>query len=171
MWKYVVIGKVLKPYRKAGEMLVVVKEPYIADIEKCQAVFLKIDGLPVPFFMEYSDLDVESGILKVEELNAPEEVRPFNGQDILLRDSDVSVIMDPDIDFGAFDGLEGFLLKDLTSGQSFEILKVQQYPQQLMAIVEHEGKECLIPLVEEFIHSVDADHRIISLTLPEGLIE
>ena len=51
-----------------------------------------------------------------------------------------------------------------------KITKVEQYPQQLMAIVIHEGKEILIPLAEAYIEKIDIEKEQIIMTLPEGML-
>ncbi len=57
-----------------------------------------------------------------------------------------------------------------SSGEKVGVIdRVEEYPQQLMAVVRHPEKgELLIPLHEELIHSVEADKII--MNLPDGLI-
>jgi len=171
MFEYVAIGRVLKPFRQSGEILVQLEARFITDIKECKAVFLKINGLQVPFFVEYAELDPDTGIIKLEELNSPEEIKPFNGEEIFLRKEDLTV--DPEDPHPATElvTLTGYMIVDVHSGLQLSIESVEEYPQQLMAVVSHNGKECLIPLAEELILGIDPSTRTISMELPGGLLD
>jgi 16S rRNA processing protein RimM len=172
MYEFSAIGKVLKAYRKSGEMVIAVEAVYLDDLEKCQAVFLEIDGLPVPFFVEYIERgDDATAILKVEEINAPEEVRMFNGESIFLQTSDISAeALSSSVGANAMEGLVGFRIEDKNTGQQYTITEVEQYPQQLMATVLFNDKQVLVPLAEELILDIDPENQKIIMDLPAGLL-
>ena len=170
MFEYIEIGKVLKPYRKSGAFLAIVEPIFFDDLDAVKAIFLKIDGLEVPFFLEEFELDVENCLFKVEELESPEAVKPFNGTSILLRKEDISdqsKITDPGL---AAASLNGFTIYDLNSKLSFVIEEVREYPQQMMAVVLHNGNETLIPLAEALISEIVPEEMLIKMELPDGLI-
>jgi 16S rRNA processing protein RimM len=169
MFEFVTIGKILKPFRHNGEFMAVVMPEVFEDLKKCRAVFLKIDGLEVPFFLESLELDPEVSYIKLEEFNAPEDVRPFNGQNLFLRTIDLTDPgrLKPKKDPGE---LSGFSLEDITSGKGYPILRTAEYPSQWMAILNINDQEVLVPLVEEWIKDIDTEAKWIRMELPEGLI-
>lgn len=170
MFEFISIGKILKPFRYSGEFIAIVNPGVFEDLKDCSALFLKIDGLEVPFFIENIELDPEGSYIKLEEFNAPEDVKPFNGQKLYLRTIDVkypSLLTSKPDNFA----LDGFTLQDVNTGKSYLIESTAEYPQQLMAIVHVNNQEVLIPLVDEWIQNIDAAKELIQMALPEGLIE
>ncbi len=171
MFNYIEIGEILKPFRTEGELLAVVGDKFQADTIKAKAIFIETNGQKVPFFIEEIDSDGEVFYIKFEEFSAPEEIKKYNGLKLFLRDSDLSLPVDQlyDNNDDKLD-LAGFHILELNSGQSFEILKTEQYPQQIMAIVNIDGQEKLVPLVDEFIVKIDKNNNEIQMDLPENLL-
>ena len=66
---------------------------------------------------------------------------------------------------------EDYTIYDEKSGVSFAILRTEEFPQQLMAIVETNGKEMMIPLHEQLIVEIDKEKKVIRMEIPEGLME
>lgn len=170
MFEFRDIGQILKPYKHSGEFLAKIEPGVFEDLEKCQAIFIRIDGIEVPFFIESLELDPEVCYLKLEEFNTPEDIKPYNGNSLYLRLSDLSnpEILDDQDD--AFDHLGGFQLHDHNSGKTYEIIRTEEYPQQWMAVVLANGQEALVPLTEAWIIGIDSERRIINMELPEGLL-
>ena len=65
----------------------------------------------------------------------------------------------------------GFVLVDI-EGQDIGVIKeVVQYPEQLMAVVDVDSQDVLVPLNETFIQGVDPEQSAIWVDLPEGLLD
>ncbi|HHH54131.1 MAG TPA: hypothetical protein ENK91_10765 [Bacteroidetes bacterium] len=170
MFKYIKIGELLKPFKTDGEFIAAIDELFSEDLLNSNAIFIKENGLEVPFFIEYIEYDDELYYIKIEEFDSPEKVKKYNSSNIYLRECDIS---NPDklthpINKGEF---EGFSIYDKNSGKKHQILRIEEYPQQLMAIIEEGGSEHLIPLVEDFIESIDYSNNSINMNLPLNLIE
>jgi len=71
MFSFFEIGKILKPYRHSGELLAEIDPMVYDDLTASKALFLPIDGIEVPFFIEHLDLDFSGSYIKLEEFNAP----------------------------------------------------------------------------------------------------
>ncbi len=170
MFNYIEIGEILKPFRAEGELLAVVEDRFKDDTKKVKAIFIETNGLKVPFFIEEIESDGEVFYIKFEEFSGPEEIKKYNGLKLFLRDSDLSFPVDQYNDDDEKTDWTGFLINDKNTNQSFEILRIEQYPQQLMAIVIKDDQEKLIPLVEEFILEIDENNKKILMNLPENLI-
>ncbi len=170
MFNYIEIGEILKPFRAEGELLAVVEDRFKDDTKKVKAIFIETNGLKVPFFIEEIESDGEVFYIKFEEFSGPEEIKKYNGLKLFLRDSDLSFPVDQYNDDDEKTDWAGFLINDKNTNQSFEILRTEQYPQQLMAIVIKDDQEKLIPLVEEFILEIDENNKKILMNLPENLI-
>jgi 16S rRNA processing protein RimM len=170
MYKFKSIGKVLKPYKYQGAFYAAIKAIYFPDLLKCKALFLKINGIEVPFFIVDLDLEENTSIIKVEEFKAPEDVSAFNGMDVYLRTTDITVKEDKKDTLESVT-LESYMILDEPTGNEFKILKTMQYPQQMMAVTHFGDREVLIPLAEDWIIDIDPSKKIITMSLPEGLVD
>jgi len=167
MFKYVEIGRILKPFRTKGELLALVDPVYHGDVEKAKAVFLDINGSIVPFFIENIECHKDTCNIKFEEFSNPEEVKRVNGVNLYLRECDIdwnSKTQEAGIDF------TGFMILDHASGKRLQIEEVREFPQQLMAIAYEGDKEYLIPLNEHFILHIDPEAKLIEMDLPQGIV-
>lgn len=126
-------------------------------------IFFSVDGLPVPYELDgnksNSDFLFLKGVDNVEEakqcvaweilglLSKEEEEKPSDTRSLL----EYKVISDGEI--------------------KGEIVKIEQYPSQIMATLRgEENSEKLLPLVEEWIINIDTTHKIIEMDLPSGLL-
>ena len=168
MFRYIETGEILKPFRTEGELLALIKEGFEKDVENAKAIFLRIKGSMVPFFIETIDFDKNLSYIKFEEFSGPEDIKKFNGTKLFLREQDIKFAQinktDDEQDFSQF------YIVDLATKRKFKIIKTQQFPQQLMAIIEVDNTEKLIPLIEQFIDKIDKQNKEILMTLPENLI-
>lgn len=166
--EFVDIGFIRKAHSYRGQAKVVIEDPFLEDLAEQEFVFVDIEGCKVPFYIE-SLQENKDLVLKLEHISNPEELLPFHQKRIyLLKES-----LRHSLEFikqkeqgSRFEGMEMFH----SSGEKVGVIdRVEEYPQQLMAVVRHPEKgELLIPLHEELIHSVEADKII--MNLPDGLI-
>jgi len=169
MFKYIKIGEILKPFRTTGELLAVIEDRFKPDAEKAKAIFIETNGLKIPFFIEYIESDEELYYIKFEEFSGPEEIKKYNGAKLFLRDTDISDNQEQTAEDQEIN-LSEFCITDINSGRSFQILRTEQYPQQLMAVVLKDDQEKLIPLVNELIIEINEEKKVISMDLPENLV-
>jgi 16S rRNA processing protein RimM len=169
MLKYETVGRILKPFKYDGTLIALIDPDYSKDIKKVKSIFIKIKGQPVPFFIEKLDIENELVYIKFEEFNGPEDVKPFNSYEILLRDSDIKKSDKKKIPVFNYKDLLDFLIIDKTSGNRTRIKDLEQFPQQIMAIVFFNESDVYLPLVESFIEQIDIDKREIIMNLPEGI--
>lgn len=169
MFTYFQIGRILKPFRNDGTLLALFEQGFEEDIKKAKAIFIRIKGQPVPFFIASLEFDNDLGYIKFEEFNGPEEIKILNGADLLLRDIDIKRKKKKNISGYELDDLTDFIISDKTSGKKAKIISVEQFPQQLMAMTEMENTSFYIPLIENFITDIDIKKKIIKMTLPEGI--
>ncbi|MCI8468851.1 MAG: 16S rRNA processing protein RimM [Eggerthellaceae bacterium] len=67
---------------------------------------------------------------------------------------------------------EGWTVVDEAAGEVGAVSSLEELPQQvLLAVARPGGSEALIPLVDEFVVTVDEDARRIDVRLPAGLLD
>jgi len=137
------LGKVTKRHGFKGNLIIHLDtdEPELYDT--LEAVFIEQDGTLVPFFFETS--------------------QPYQGTKLLVKFEDVE---DEDVD--KLINRELYLpLKSLPelSGTDF-------YHHEIVGFeVDANGKEILIPMIDEWILEVNREEKAMLIQIPDGLLE
>ena len=169
--KYITIGFTKKSYGSKGQVKVVVQDQFLEDFVQSEFVFMNQMGKPVPFFIESIE-ELGDLLLKVEEIDSPEQAKKIISKEIFLREKDLSTpIIDSPKSAYEFGDLVGFILADIIIGDIGEIKEVQEFPQQEMAVINFQGKDILVPLHPQLVVNFNEQEKKITLKLPEGLLE
>ncbi|MCI5082966.1 MAG: ribosome maturation factor RimM [Saprospiraceae bacterium] len=165
------IGYTKKAHGVKGEVKVHIDTPFLDDAKKAEVFFIETKGQALPYFLEKLQFGNQI-IAKFEDVASKEDAAQITGQNLYLREEDISEQesqeFDLDKDFAFF---KGFLIKDMEHGDIGLISEVVEYPQQIMAFVELEDREIIIPLNEFFIQDIDLDNNIILMELPDGILD
>lgn len=167
--EYITVGKLNKSFGTKGQIRVVPEKAFKSDLEKSDVWFVEKAGNLIPYFVEYLDQSVHF-LVKFEDVDAPEIAKEITGSVLKLRKKDISY--KEDVEGDDLDKLVGFTIKT-ENGNSIGIIEsIEEYPQQLMAIVKDEdSNQILIPLTSEFMLDLDATSSILTMSLPDGLVE
>lgn len=165
--EYTKIGQLLKPVGTQGEIKVDIDDVFWDDFVGNDHFFIKINGCFVPYFIE--DIKEKNHLLlKIEDVDNPEDANDFNLKDIFLRPKDIK--SKTGTEYKTFTGLENYTIYNLKEIVGI-IEKIDEYPQQIMASVMMKHKLVLIPLVDELIEKIDPENKTIIMQLPEGLLD
>ncbi len=165
MIELVHIGHSRKARGIEGGFRVQVEDAYLEDLQKARALFISIDGSKVPFILKSVD-DSRSLVVKVEEIDNPEDAQPLLGQEIFLHLDEVS----EKETINSSHALQGYTVLDQDKTQIGTIEELIEFPDQLLAKLSFNGKEILIPIHKDLIISLDETTQTIQLTIAEGLL-
>ena len=166
---FVKVGKIGKTHGTNGGLRLYMEDRYEKDIEASAVFFIKIQGHEAPFFLDKIE-QLAYPVIKFEDIDSKEKARELIGKDLLLRRTDIkkTVAAKPQADLSL---LNGFEIIDETLGSIGNIIEVVEYPEQLIAMLEYEGKEVMIPLHESLIIGINPEQQQVLMDLPEGLLE
>jgi len=167
---YTHIGRLLKPHGLAGELKLWVEDSFLDAIWDTEVLYIEQTGRPLPFFVEHLR-GKGALIVKLEELDKREDALLLSHKEVFLRTEDLDIPPTDTEEASIFERLRGFRLVDVQMGELGRIDRLEEYPQQWMAVVERPEGEQLIPLVPAFILDIDEEKQCIRLDLPEGLLE
>lgn len=168
--EYTQIGFTRKTHGIAGEIKIVIEEPYEDIFLKADRVFLEIKGSKQPFFIE-SIRGAGDLIVRFEDIKVREEALPLQSKPVFLPAAEIPEGLDASGPEPEHAGLIGYLLVDKIAGEIGAVTEVLDMPHQEMAVVQYQGRELLIPLNEQFIQKIDHAAQKVLLDLPEGLLE
>ncbi|NND07708.1 MAG: hypothetical protein HKN87_15130 [Saprospiraceae bacterium] len=143
-------------------------DPSIWDeLEVGQFFFIEVDGLQVPFQVE--EFDQTKSLLKFADINDPEAALSVANSELFWE-----VLPEEEVEKELPNHAQwvGYSVKDITSGRTMgSIRKIEQYPGQVMAVVENDFGEFLMPLVDHFIVERQISDHVLVVKLPEGFLD
>ncbi len=174
MYSFIEVGRVLKPYRTEGFLVAEHKQVFSEELLSCDAIFLKINGLEVPFFVEDIEIEDDLSYIKFEEFSNPDDIKKFNGSSLYIRERDVKTESKQKNNIRIQDDFIDYIIIDKETKSALVIVSIVEYPHQIIANVthpKHKDKTVKVPLVDELITSIDDSQKTIYMDLPEGLLE
>lgn len=162
------IGFIHRTHGVNGEFQVSWNNDFYFEQQDLESVFLLIEGIPVPFFVEsVRSKGEDKAIVKFDEINSIEAAEEFVGLKLLLPENEVEV--DDEL---TLDKLVGYTVTSEADGVIGTITAVEEYSTNTVFELLHtSGKSIMIPAADDFIVEVDEETRTITMEVPEGLID
>ncbi len=163
------VGKIVKKFSFKGVLLVKLDTDNPEEFIDMESVFVDLNGTLIPFFIEELALH-KSELLRVqfEDVYDEQTADSLIGCDLYLP-----LNLLPKLTGNKFYYHEiiGFTVMDQTHGNIGQITGVNDQTAQALFKISYQGKEILIPVIDEFILSVDRAHKTITVKTPDGLLE
>ncbi|MFN8275919.1 MAG: ribosome maturation factor RimM [Chitinophagales bacterium] len=164
---YLAVGKIKKPHGLSGAFHFSLYRMLKNPAKTPPHLFLEKDGIFQPLFIEsWTTTGLNDAILKVEDINSPELARKLNNQELFLTEADAKKWLAKEEDdlvwligYQAMDGTE--LLGPITD--------LMTLPAQILATINYQGRELLVPLTDDLITDINKRKKQIIFTLPEGM--
>ena len=169
----IAVGRITKTHGVNGEIVVTLDRD-IPDWDDVRCVFLIMEGLPVPFFVTNSrHKSSESDLIMLEGVESEKDASLLCGKTVYLSRDDFGNEDEPDFCEGFYvDDLVGFQVRTEDGRLSGKIVALESSTVNFLFIIETDsGKEVLVPAAEEFIAGVEPQERLVTLSLPDGLLD
>lgn len=162
------IGLFNKPHGIHGELQFTFTDD-IFDRVDCDYLICLLDGIFVPFFIEeYRFRSDSTALVKLEGINTAERARMFTNVEVYFPVKHAEEAEDGELSWNFF---VGFRMEDVRHGELGEVVEVDTTTVNTLFVVEQEdGEELLIPAQEEFIVEINQEKKLITVELPEGLL-
>jgi len=169
------IGSFLKTIGISGELLVKLEPAFSNLIQKAEHIFVEIDGLYVPFFISENSLSIRntsndySATFALDGVTSDTKAKEFIGCNIFIeKTAKRTHISNAEIDLSE---LIGFTVVDLVHGEIGVLERINEYSSNILMQITTNSNEILIPLVPEIVKEINGKKRIITVQVPEGLLE
>ncbi len=163
------VGKIVKKFSFKGVLLVKLDTDNPEEFVQMESVFVDLNGNLVPFFIEEIALH-KTELLRIQFEDVYDEA---TADSLIGCDLYLPLNLLPKLTGNQFYYHEviGFTVIDQTRGNIGQILGVNDQTAQALFEIIYEGKEILIPIIDEFISSVDKENKTITVKTPEGLLD
>ncbi len=166
---FFLIGKTLKSHGTAGYMRLMIEDRFKVYLKPGSFVFLDLDGSRVPFRIA----DVDEGqhfVMLLEDINGKQESDTLTGKELWVPMEQIKPRHQKSLR-NIKEQWEDYRIHDNATGIDYPILRTEEYPQQLMAVIDILGRDVLVPLNDQLITEVDKEQKIIIMEIPEGLLD
>ena len=162
------IGFLSKLQGYKGEFLLVSDYPFHKNIKKWESVFLEIEGLLVPFFIQSLRITTDStAIIAFERITSSDTAKEYLSCNVY---KEKKLLGNQKSKFNA-ESLSGYALIDTKYGIVGTIDSILNYNQNLLFRILSKKTEILIPVTEEYILSIDNQKKVITMQVPDGLLD
>jgi 16S rRNA processing protein RimM len=170
------IGSFIKTHGFQGDLVLSINEEISSDlldkslIEK-EAVFVEIDGIPVPFFIAEDgirELNPITLLIKFDDVDEKKAKQICTNKVFIntyyLNDIEGNKELDPS-------ALKGFLVTDEQLGEIGLVKDFIDLKENPLLSVDYKGKDVLLPILADFILSINDKTKVIETNLPDGFLE
>lgn len=162
------IGKFAGTHSLKGELVLKHALGKRTSLKGLTTIFVKDkNGSILPWFIEAARIkNNEEVFVKLEGIDTKEEARSLVQKEVWLAETDFKkhAAKTSAISLLGFTVVDG----ENTLGTIEEII---EQPHQILCRLEVQGKEVLIPLHEETLKKIDQKNNIVSVELPDGLLD
>ncbi len=167
---YIAVGKLLKPHKLAGAFRFMLSRNLKTNKKFPKHFMVLQKGAYLPYFVQEVELTgFNEGLLKLEEINTPEQARSLTGHELYLTEKEMNTYFTKDAE--TLDFLVGYVVLNEEGVELGKLTEVMETPAQVLATIQHNGREVMIPLVDDFILEINKRRKVITVNLPEGLLD
>jgi 16S rRNA processing protein RimM len=163
------LGKIVKKYSFKGELILKLDTDQPEIYENIDTIFVDLGNSLVPYFIESSLFQKGNHMrLRLEEVD-----NESDAETLLKRDVYLPMDLLPKLEGNQFyyHEIEGFEVEDLNYGHVGTVDSVNDSSAQPLFVIRTKKGEILIPMVDDFIQSIDRKEKKIVIATPEGLID
>lgn len=163
------LGKIVRTFGSKGEVVVQIDVDILSQIKEMESVYLKLNESLVPFFIElFQPRSKGQAMVKFLDVDSTEDASQLAGCEIFIP---MAMLPKQKVSRAFSFDIEGFTVIDADRGETGTVAAILEMPQQVLLAIDYNGKEILIPVVDEIIKNIDRKKKIIYIEAPEGLID
>jgi 16S rRNA processing protein RimM len=168
MVNYCSIGKLVASFGVKGDLILQHHLGKKTSLKGLEAIFVEIvKGEMLPYFIQSAKIKSEDEIyLKLEGIDTKEAAGKLRQKETWLTEDDFQKYSAK----SAIISLLGFHIIDEGTDRG-EILEIIEQPHQMLARIDLDGKEALIPLHERSLQKIDKKKKLVHVILPDGLLD
>ncbi len=163
------LGKIAKKFSFKGEVLAFLDTDEPELYVNLESVFVDINETLIPFFIEESSLHKNDFLrIRFEDMSTEEDA-----EDIMNCGIYLPLKMLPKLEGNKFYFHEviGFTINDRRLGDIGTIESINDSTAQPLFEVKFNGRELLVPMIDQFLVEIDRQNHVVKMDLPEGLVE
>lgn len=161
------LGKISKPFSYKGEVVLFLDVDEPQDYSQLDGVYVSINKKLVLYTINSIRINNNKAIVRFDGVEYKDLER------LLGRELYLPLELLPPLEGNKFYFHEiiGFTVIDEEKGNIGTITAVYENAPQPLLSIDYEGKEILLPIIDQIITNVNRNERIMEVKSPEGLID
>jgi len=163
------LGTIVGKFSYKGEVLIKLDTDDPESLLSKESVFVEVHKELIPFFIERSNL--QKAIMwrvKFEGIDTEEKAKALINAEVFLPLTELPELED---DQFYYHEVIGFQMNDKDFGEIGKLKDIYDHTPQPIFVIDHQGKDVLVPINDDLIDKLDKTNKTIDLNLPEGLID
>ncbi|UOV00100.1 ribosome maturation factor RimM [Chryseobacterium daecheongense] len=162
------LGKITRRHGLSGNVILKLDTDQPELYNKLESIFVEINGLLVPFFIEKSSWS-KSDALNIFFKNSSEAmVDQVLGKSVYLPLATLPKLSGKQF---YYHEVIGFTILDEEDNNCGEIESINDQTAQHYFLSRLNGKEIVVPIIKDWILEVNREEKFIKMQLPEGLMD
>lgn len=160
------VAKITKVYSEKGELQLRLYDTFNDYIDLKKPLLVELDSLEVPVFIgSFLKRGSSKATITIDDIDS--DIRAYE-----FVDKELYVYIEDEEDNNLYyEDMAGFTLTDTKSGRNGKITEYVDYNDNPLFAVDFNGIEVMIPVNEDIIDEIDEEKKIVTATLPDGLID
>jgi 16S rRNA processing protein RimM len=165
---YTSIGKLVASFGVNGDLILLHHLGKKTSLKGLEALFVEVvQGEMLPYFIQSAKIKAEDEIyLKLEGVDTKEAAGKLRQKEVWLTEEDFQKYAAK----SSIVSLLGFHLMDDGTDRG-PILEIIEQPHQMLARIDLNGKEALVPLHSASLQKIDKKKKQVHVILPDGLLD
>lgn len=162
------IGEIIKVHGVKGKQVLAFTDDAFMRAH-ADYLFLRMDGLPVPFSLKNcSPMGAGRALVQFGGIESAEVAARLVGAEVLFEYSKVPERVDEPLEWSFLDGFKVF---GEAEGLIGSVVAVDaQSANVILQVKSQDGREVLLPFHPELVTELNEKQRILRMNLPEGLL-
>lgn len=162
------VGTVTKPKGLKGELVLFLDVDIPEEYEEMDSIFLEVKGSLIPYFVKAIRIQGQQAFVTFEDIDSVEKAKELKACKLYLPLDTLPEIEEED-DFYLHE-IISYAIEDKQKGKLGTIQNIYEGNQDLIGM-DYQGKEILIPIVDEIVLKVDREEKVVMVNLPSGLLD
>ena len=162
------LGRVAKTHGIKGEVTIKLDVDDPSAYLDLKYILLEINKVLTPFFVEHLTLSGDKFFVRIQDVTTVEAASTLTGKEVYLPLELLPKLKGKQF---YYHEVKGFVVVDAEKGELGPIKDIIEYPTQAIIQVFKDGKEILIPILDQVIQKVDRRSKKLYVQAPEGLID
>ncbi len=161
------LGKISKPFSYKGEVVLFLDVDEPQDYSQLDGVYVSINKKLVLYTINSIRINNNKAIVRFDGVEY-EDLERLLGRELYLP---LELLPPLEGNKFYFHEIIGFTVIDEEKGNIGTITAVYENAPQPLLSIDYEGKEILLPIIDQIITNVNREERIMEVKSPEGLID
>lgn len=162
------LGKITKPFGYKGDVVIYIDADHPQNYKNLESVLIETEGELIPFFIDRFEFKAANHVIVHFVGMGADETSQLINNHLYLPLSKLPVLTGNNF---YFHEVIGFTVIDEERGDIGTIQSFLEYPTQSIMCIDCQGKEILIPVIDQFIIEVNRPEKKMLIKAPEGLID